>query len=282
MSVAPHRLTDRNALVCHRSRADWVTPGAAFLYDIAADELQQKLKDVNRAFTDIAVVSGAPDYWHRHFPSARQVDDTETLALTPGQHDLVIHAMTLHWADDPVGQLIQCRRALTTDGLLLAVFAGGDTLSELRAALATAEADLSGGLSPRIAPMAEIRAAGALLQRAGLALPVADSVAQAARYRDIRHLTRDLRAMGETNALDGRMRLPSRRELFARADAILRDHFPDGDGIRATFELIFLSGWAPADTQQQPLRPGSATHRLAEALNVPERPANDPPPGHED
>ncbi|MCU0856112.1 MAG: SAM-dependent methyltransferase, partial [Rhodobacteraceae bacterium] len=172
---APQLLIDRAALAQHRSRAER-RGMAAFLHDLAADEIEERLAEVNRRFTDIAVVTGHPAVWRERFPQAHMVPDDDLLDLTPGAHDLVIHALGLHWANDPVGQLVQARRALRPDGLLLCASFGGRTLAELRVALAEAEVALSGGLSPRVLPMGEIRDLGALLQRAGLALPVADSV----------------------------------------------------------------------------------------------------------
>ncbi|WP_179381512.1 methyltransferase domain-containing protein [Jannaschia marina] len=260
-------LTDPRALALHRARADG---SAWFLHEIARDEVEERLKDVNRTFTTPAVVTAHPEVWGDLLRGAQVVEAADTLDLAPGAHDLVLHVMNLHWADDPVGQLIQCRRALREDGLLLVVTLGGETLTELRAALAEAETEVTGGLSPRVAPMGEIRDLGALLGRAGLALPVADRLPLKVRYRDILHLAADLRAMGETNALAARRRGTPPRALFARAGAIYRAAFPDGDGLRATYELVFLTGWAPSDTQQKPLRPGSAQARLADALGVPE------------
>jgi SAM-dependent methyltransferase len=183
-------------------------------------------------------------------------------------HDLVIHAMGLHWANDPVGQLVQCRRALRPDGLLIALMFGGQTLSELRAALAQAESQVTGGLSPRVLPMGEIRDLGGLLQRAGLALPVADSITQTALYRDMFHLMRDLRGFGEASALAARPRHFTRPAILHRAGEIYRESYARPDGlIPATFEVICLTGWAPHADQQKPLRPGSATARLEDALN---------------
>ena len=194
------------------------------------------------------------------------------LDLDPQAHDLVIHALTLHWANDPVGQLVQCRRALQPDGWLLALLFGGQTLQELRASLAQAESDVTGGLSPRVLPMGEIRDLGGLLQRAGFGLPVADSFTTVVRYRDAFHLMHDLRAMGEGNALNARLRHPTGRAIFTRAAALYDDlRGPDGL-IPATFEIVALSGWAPHDSQQKPLRPGSAVNRLAEALQTGELP----------
>ena len=261
------RLTDPHALAARRARADG---SAWFLHDEAACEIHERLRDVNRRFTRPAIVTAFPDAFGTLLPGATVVPDVEVLALEPGAHDLVVHFMCLHWADDPVGQLVQCRRALVPDGLLLAACFAGETLHELRAALGQAEVEVAGGLSPRVAPMGELRDLGGLLQRAGLALPVADTVPRTVRYRDAAHLMRDLRAMGEGNALAARRRVIAPRDLFARVAGIYAEAFPDGDGIRATFEMAFLTGWAPAEGQQKPLRPGSAKARLADALGVEE------------
>jgi SAM-dependent methyltransferase len=271
MTKAPS-LFDRPALDAHRARARRnLSDNDLFLHKIARDEVQDRLGMVNRAFTSIAIVTPFPDIWSPHFPNSVIVKDIETLDLPEAQFDLVVHAMCLHWADDPVGQLIQCRRALLEDGLCLTILLGGQTLNELRAVLAQAESTITGGLSPRIAPMAEIRDLGGLLQRAGLALPVADMVTQNASYRDMTHLMHDLRAMGETNALVGRLRHPTRRAVFEQASALYHENFglPDGR-ISARFELICLTGWSPSKSQPKPLRPGSAQARLADALRVDE------------
>ncbi len=270
--MPPHSvplLTDRKALALHRARA--LDQGAElFLHEDAADEIQQRLGEVNRRFTAPAVVSGVPDFWRGVVPGARMVADEDRLDLAEGAHDLVIHAMALHWANDPVGQIVQCRRALVPDGLFLGVLFGGQTLAELRAALAEAEVALTGGLSPRVLPMGEIRELGGLLQRAGLALPVADAAVRTVHYRDLWHLIRDLRGMGETNALAARRPGPLPRPVLARAAQVYADSFPAPEGrIRASFEMIFLTGWAPHEDQQQPLPPGSATRRLADALRIP-------------
>ena len=244
---------------------------ADVLHRIAADEIHDRLAEVNRAFTSEAVVTGFPDLWRELRPDAAViVPDDDALALTPGAHDLVIHAMALHWADDPVGQIVQSARALRPDGLFIGVCFGADTLTELRAALTRAEAEVTGGLSPRVLPMGEIRDLGALLGRAGLALPVADLLRQTASYRNLAHLGQDLRAMGETNAMAARLRRPTRARVIAQAAEIYAADHRDRDDpsrIRATFDLVFLTGWAPSDNQPQPLRPGSAQMRLADALN---------------
>lgn len=260
-------LTDRAALDRARARAARLGP-ALFLHEAAADEIALRLTEVNRTFTAPLIVTAFPDPWRAAFPDARIIPDAAVLDAQPGAHDLVIHAMALHWADDPIGQLVQCRRALRPDGLLIAVMPAGQTLHELRASLAEAEARVTGGLSPRVLPMAEIRDLGALLQRAGLALPVADSVPLRASYRDLFHLAADLRAMGETNALAARLRHPSRRAIFEAAAALYAASFPEAEGrIAATFDLVFLTGWAPDPSQQQPMRPGSASHSLAAVLD---------------
>lgn len=261
-------LFDRTALIRHRARA---RDEALFLHRAAVDEVQDRLSMVNKTFTAPAIVTPFAHIWQGVLPEAQIVSDDDVLELTPGAHDLVIHAMALHWANDPVGQLIQCHRALQPDGLLLVVCLGGETLHELRAALGQAEIEVTGGLSPRIAPMAELRDLGGLLQRAGFALPVADTARLTAEYRDLTHLMHDLRAMGETNSLSERMKHATKRQVFAQAQQIYADHFPTPQGrLSATYELICLTGWSPDDSQQKPLRPGSAQARLAEALGTKE------------
>lgn len=261
-------LTDRDALNRHRKRAD---PSALFLQDSAADELQDRLSMVNRSFKNPAIVTPFADIWRFRLPDAKIVEDTDTLDLEPGAHDLVIHSLSLHWANDPVGQIIQCRRALKPDGLLLIAVLGGQTLHELRSCLGQAEVAITGGLSPRVAAMGEIRDLGALLQRASLALPVADSHTLNVEYQSAWHLMRDLQAMGESNALAARNRLPTRRGVFDETAKLYAEHFKSPQGrVKASFELVFLTGWAPADSQPKPLRPGSAKQRLADALAVPE------------
>jgi hypothetical protein len=179
-----------------------------------------------------------------------------------------------------LGQIIQARRALRPDGLFIAALFGGQSLQELRAALAQAESDLTGGLALRVLPMGEIRDLGALLQRAGLALPVADGVRRSVLYRDLRHLVADLRAMGEGNALAARHPAPLPRAILRRAEAIYRDGWGDADGrLPATVETLYLTGWAPDASQPQPLRPGSAQARLAEALGTDEIPLDSAPRG---
>jgi len=264
------QITDRTALARNRARA---LPDALFLQEHAADELQERLNEVNRTFTSVAIVTGFRDFWTRRYPDATVVADDEMLDLKQQGFDLILHSMCLHWANDPVGQLVQSRHALKPDGLLLCTFLGGQTLHELRASLAEAEAAVAGGLSPRVAPMGEIRDLGGLLQRAGFALPVADSTPLTASYANAFHLMHDLRHMGENNALSQRIRHATRRNVLTEAAAVYADNFRNAENrIDATFEMITLTGWAPADTQPQPLRPGSATTRLADALGASETP----------
>jgi SAM-dependent methyltransferase len=211
------------------------------------------------------VVTGFPDLWRGYFPDATIVPDDAILALEPGAFDLVIHGLSLHWANDPVTQVFQCGQALRPDGMFLGVTFGGQTLAELRAVLAETETEMTGGLSPRVLPMAEIRDLGSMLQRTGLALPVADSALRKVTYRDATALMRDLRAMGEGNALAQRAG-PTTRAFFARAAQKYAEAFGQDGRIRATFEMVFLTGWAPHESQQKPLKRGSATARLADVL----------------
>jgi len=263
--TAPQKITDRPALLRNRLRATEM-----FLQDEVRAEVQERLIEVNRAFTAPAIVTPFPGIWADF---ATIVPDDDLLALKPGAHDVVISALCLHWANDLVGQLVQCRHALRPDGLFMGFLFGGQTLHELRACLAQAESEVTGGLSPRVLPMAEIRDLGALLQRAGFALPVADNYTKTVFYRDVLHLMQDLRAMGEGNALAGRLRRPTRRGVIDRAAALYQERFADATGrIPATFEIIALTGWAPDASQQKPLRPGSAAQSLASALKTAETP----------
>ena len=277
----PPVLTDTQALARHRARA--LRAPALFLQEHAALEIEERLNEVKKRFTSVAVVTPFPQVWAARMPNARLVRDEDTLSLDPSAYDLVIHALCLHWANDPVGQIVQCRRALRPDGLFLGVMFGGQTLAELRASLAEAEAKVTGGLSPRVLPMGEIRDLGALLQRAGLALPVADSTVLTVSHRDSFALMHDLRAMGETNALALRNRRPAPRTMFSEAARLHADHFATPDGrVRSSFEMIFLTGWAPDESQQKPLRPGSAKTRLADALKAPEITIGDAATPHPD
>jgi len=269
---APPELTDRAALARNRARARRAGPTAMFVHSDAVDEIKQRLDLVNRSFKSPAVVTAFPELWANMLPGAITVPDADVLDLAENSHDLVIHAMALHWANDPVGQLVQARRALKPDGLFLGIFFGGQTLVELRTCLREAEVEITGGLSPRIAPMGEISELGSLLQRAGFALPVADAILLTASYPSARKLMHDLQAMGEANAMAKRSRRPLRRTVLDEAERRYKDAFGQEGRIPATFELIVLTGWAPSVDQPQPLRPGSANSRLADALKTREHP----------
>jgi SAM-dependent methyltransferase len=279
MQTAP-ALFDTDLLARRRARAGRGA-GADFLHEAMAAEVSERLKEVNRTFTAPAVVGPRAALWAERLAEgglapSQAVPDSEPLGLAEGAHDLLVHALALHWSNDPVGQLVQSRRALRPDGLFLGLLFGGETLAELRTVLAAAEVEVTGGLSPRVAPMGEIRDLGGLLQRAGFAMPVADSHRLTVTYATAFDLMRDLRAMGETNVLRDRLRRPTRRAVFLRAAELYAERFAGPDGrIPASFEIVVLTGWAPAPDQPKPLRPGSARMRLADALGVPERPAGD-------
>jgi len=232
------QLTDRTALARNRARA---LPDALFLHDVVADEFHERLKEVNRTFKSVAIVTGQPDFWREKFPQATIVADDDVLALDAQAHDLVLHTLALHWANDPVGQLVQCRHALKPDGLLLAACFGGQTLHELRSALAEAEAVVAGGLSPRIAPMGEIRDLGALLQRAGFALPVADGTPLTVSYANAFHVMHDLRKMGENNALAHRPRNFTMRNVLTEAATLYAEHFRNDEG-RVDAQMAQITG----------------------------------------
>jgi SAM-dependent methyltransferase len=209
----------------------------------------------------------------------RVAADEERLPFRDGSFDLVASALSLHWVNDLPGALIQVRRALKPDGLFLGAIFGGDTLAELRQSLSEAEIECEGGLSPRVSPFADLRDAGSLLQRAGFALPVVDTDRVTVRYANLFKLMAELRGMGETNALIERRRTPLKRATLLRAAEIYNEKFglPDGR-VPATFEIVTLTGWAPHESQQKPLKPGSAKARLADALGTPERPTGEKTP----
>ncbi len=267
-------LTDRKALARNRMRGR-----GTLLHELAIDDIQERLGLVNRAFTAPAIVTPRPRIWSKAFPGARIVADTPVLELQPQAHDLLIHAVSLHWADDPLGQLIQARAALKPDGLFLAVFPGGRSLHELRASLAEAELEIRGGISPRVLPMADIRDLGALLQHAGFALPVVDSTPITLRHESPLALMHDLRANGEANALAQRDRHFTRRAVLVRTMEIYAENFGVAEGIPATLELMTLTAWAPGPDQPRPLRPGSAEARLADALGTQEHRLSGKPHG---
>jgi len=274
---------------------------ADFLLTQVAEDLADRLALVQRRFTTIADVATPTDALRqaiagRGWPlplAAEPVESLARLRLAPivvapadalpfrdQSLDLAVSALGLQFVDDLPGLFAQVRRALKPDGLFLAALLGGDTLTELRQAFAAAESELDGGLSPRVAPFADVRDVGGLLQRAGFALPVTDSDRLTVRYGDVFALMRDLRAMGASNPLVARRRVPLRRATLLRMAEIYHARFADPDGrIRATFQVVTLSGWAPHESQQKPLRPGSAKARLADALKAVELPAGEKPDG---
>jgi SAM-dependent methyltransferase len=259
--------------------------GAAFLMERAAEDLEERISTVERRFDAAAVLysrSEAPRAalrrsgkalsvtrveWQPGLAADAVVADPEILPFGDGELDLAVSLYALDTTNDAPGMLIQIRRALRPDGLFLGCMAGAGTLAELREALLAAETELTGGASPRVHPFADVRAAGALLQRAGFALPVTDHETVTVRYDTMFALIRDLRAMGATSVLAERAPKPASRALFLRAAEIYADRFSDPDGrVRATFSTIWMSGWAPHHSQQQPLKPGSAKVSLAQVL----------------
>jgi SAM-dependent methyltransferase len=265
-------LFDRSLLRARQRRALKQGP-ATFLLDRVAEDMEERLAAVKRDFADVADVWTPGDALRKplgdRFKSLTHVAllDSEVLPLHPEQLDLAISALAFQFANDLPGVLAQIRRGLKPDGLLLAAMIGGDTLNELRHCFAAAEAELEGGVSPRVAPFADLRDIGSLLQRAGLALPVTDVDRVVVRYDSAFALMADLRRMAATNILIERRRTPTRRATLLRMAEIYRDRFADADGrIRATFDVIWLSGWAPHHSQPKPLRPGSATASLEEAV----------------
>lgn len=264
-TVAPV-LFDRALLRARQARAVRQGP-ATFLLDRVVEEMAERLQAVTRQFSQ-AVDVGTPGAGFGALTRLDlPVDDGTPLFLAPGSIDLVVSALAFQFVNDLPGVLAQIERALKPDGLLLAAMIGGDTLTELRQSFAAAEAEIEGGVSPRVAPFADLRDVGALLQRAGFALPVTDVDRIIVRYDSAFALMKDLRAMGAANVLTERRRTPTRRATLLRMAQVYAERFADADGrIRATFDVIWLSGWAPHESQQQPLKPGSAKASLAEAV----------------
>jgi SAM-dependent methyltransferase len=297
----PPRLFDR---ILHRRRLERAAAGyagAGFLKRRAAEDLAARLDAVRREFP-IAVDLGARDGAFARAlaasdaaakvgllietdlspamlsgrPGMRVVADEERLPFAAASLDLVVSSLALHWTNDFIGALIQIRQALKPDGLFLGAILGGATLTELRAALTDAELEVSGGAGPRVSPFADAYDAAGLLQRAGFALPVADVDRVTVRYDHMLNLIADLRAMGETSVLVEGAGRPLSRPVLTRAAEIYAERFPaPGGRLAATFEILTLTGWSPHESQQQPLRPGSAKLRLADALGVEEQGAGD-------
>lgn len=292
MSDAPHLVFDRPLVRRRLARAARLGP-EPFLLDRVAEDMADRLAAVKRRFgtaldlgtpTDALAraiggtdrgEAGGVDRLLRAAPLAEAggqadlVADEEALPFAPASLDLVVSALSLQSVNDLPGVLAQVRRALRPDGLFLAALLGGGSLAELRQSFTIAESETTGGISPRVAPFADVRDLGALLQRAGFALPVTDVDRVVVRYSNPFTLFADLRRMGAANALAERRRVPLRRATLLRAAEIYAERFADPDGrLRATFEIVYLSGWAPHESQQKPLRPGSAKMRLADALGA--------------
>ncbi|KQY97407.1 SAM-dependent methyltransferase [Pseudolabrys sp. Root1462] len=286
MTTGP-TIFDRTLLPVRRQRALALGP-ATFLIERVAEEMAERLSVVLRTFERAADLDTPTDALRDVLTLAGKVGALERASIvsddglevmvgaqrspfSEASLDLVVSALALQFVNDLPGALIQVRRALKADGLLLAAMIGGDSLTELREAFAQAESEIEGGLSPRVAPFADVRDLGSLLQRAGFALPVVDSDRIVVRYASPIALMRDLRAMAATNMLVERRRTPLKRATLQRMLEIYAQRFADADGrVRATFEIVWLTGWAPHESQQKPLKPGSATRRLADALGTKE------------
>ncbi|MBB4238614.1 methyltransferase domain-containing protein [Rhizobium esperanzae] len=283
---------DKALIAAHRHRALVNNdPKAAFLLDIAAEEMAERLAVVERTFETAVELHGATGAAARAAQATGKIGamirveserayaipgealieaPLEDVPLEPQSANLILAPLSLHLTNDTPGVFIQIRRALKPDGLFLAAIPGAGTLQELRDVLLAAEAELTGGASPRVIPFADVRDVGSLMQRAGFALPVIDAENYTVRYDSLFPLMRDLRAMGMSNPLAARGRALT-RAFFLRAAEIYAERYADPDGrIRATFSIIYVSGWAPHESQQKPLKPGSAKARLADALKVDE------------
>ncbi|CAD7034542.1 methyltransferase domain-containing protein [Pseudorhizobium endolithicum] len=265
--------------------------GASFLIDLVAKELAERLSVVERNFEDAVELHGGTGAAARMASQTGKITrlrriETSSMFARPGEDltvapleevpiepasvNLVLSPLSLHLVNDIPGALVRIRRSLKPDGLFMAAIPGAGTLAELRDVLLSAEAELTGGASPRVIPFADVRDVGSLLQRAGFALPVVDVETYTVRYDSLFPLMRDIRAMGMANPLVGRSRIPMSQRFFVRAAELYAERYADPDGrIRATFSVIYASGWAPHESQQQPLKPGSAKMRLADALRAP-------------
>lgn len=297
MTGAPPDIYDRATYRARRIRAA-KNDNETVLSDLAIEALGERISVVNRRFENALNLGsrgsgfedllGLAKHWTHATPTGLGskggtlvVADEEALPFTEQSFDLIVSVLSLHAVNDLPGALLQIRRALTPDGLFLAAMFGGDTLRELRVSFANAETKIRGGISPRVSPFADIRELGGLLQRAGFALPVTDVERTIMRYRDITKLFSDLRAIGETNALSGRAKTPLNRKLLGSVVAEYAELYADDDErLPATFEIIFLTGWGPHESQQKPLKPGSAQMRLADVLGTKEHPTGEKPNRH--
>ncbi|MGB0922184.1 MAG: methyltransferase domain-containing protein [Alphaproteobacteria bacterium] len=291
MNDAAHIAPFNRALLRkRRTRLHGKFAEADFLYNEITTRLSERLEDISRTFATAAVLgargavpplANVDRVFHTDMtahPGANLVCDEDMLPIKPASLDLIFSPMALHWVNDLPGALIQMRQALKPDGLLLAAFPGGNTLHELRHCLLQAEAALTGGAAPHIVPFIDLRDAGSLLQRAGFALPVTDADRINVTYRNPMRLLHDLRLMGEGNAMAAAPQKPLRRDVLMEAMRLYQAEFANADGtVPATFEIVYLTGWAPHPDQPKPLRPGSAKARLADALGVPEISAGEKP-----
>jgi SAM-dependent methyltransferase len=285
---------DRMAVRRQRERAAAGFADHDFLFREVAERLVERLADIRRKFSLAIDLGARGNHLNRLLaqnPSietviemglspgadkASFVGDEEALPIAPACADLIVSNLILHWTNDVPGTLIQCRQSLKPDGLFMAAILGGETLTELRQVMMEAETEISGGVSPRVSPFAELSDTASLLQRAGFNLPVADSDTITVTYADVFSLLRDLRGMGETNAVLARPHNFSKRQLFFRAAERYTELFGDSDGrIPASFQILYLTGWAPDASQPKPLRPGSAAASLAEALESEEQSAGE-------
>ena len=287
--MTPPLIFDRDLLTRRRNRIAATATMHEFLLTRVADDLVERLSAINRRFAvaldlgchhgvlaralrdragvPLVVAADMAELMVAAAPGPRIVADDEALPFRDGAFDLIVSGLSLHLTNDLPGALVQARRALKPDGLLLATVLGGRTLAELREAFLLAETEIDGGASPRVAPFADIRDLGSLLQRAGFALPAVDSDVVTVTWGKALELMREIKAMGASNMLTERRRRPASRRLVARACAIYEQRYADKSGrIPATFELITLTGWAPHESQQKPLKPGSGRVSLTDAL----------------
>lgn len=268
MSSDPVRIFDTHALLRSRLRAKHRASDHDFLKREIADRMADRLQEVNRTFDRILDVGG--DFTSHTGTAADTIDiSDDPLTLTENTYDLIISNSLFHWVNDLPGLLIQLNRALKPDGLLMASMFGGDTLKELRQCLLSAEVEITGGAHARVIPFADVRDMGSLMQRAGLALPVTDMDTITVNYSSPLKLLHDLRGMGETNALLERPRTFLRRDILMRAlEIYMRDFVLDNGKIPATFQIIYLTGWHPHESQQKPAKRGSGQVSLATALKA--------------
>ncbi len=281
---------DRNLLRRRRERAAHSIAQYDFLYREVAERLDERLDLVKREFPLMVSLGGAPA---AHLQARKGTEhiirmdaafgmrpdvvmDEEFLPLAKGSVDAIVSNLHLHWVNDLPGALLQMKQALKADGMFMAALLGGESLYELRQCLMEAELAVTGGASPRVSPFADSQDVGALMQRAGFALPVVDSDKIVVRYAHPLKLMQDLRGMGASNATYNRLTKPTRRGVLLQAAKIYHDRFADAEGtVPATFHVIYAIGWAPDESQQKPLKPGAAQNRLAEALKASEMSTDD-------